>query len=312
MAFSNILPDPVNKITNAGVYDNTTGTAGPGFQGLSFRSVRDTQVSRTTSGRGVTRSQGSQHWEFDISYNPMTRAQFEPVFSFLLSRNARRSAFLVALPEYARPLDPVFAACVATTPIYVETATAAGVSTLTIKSLSISGNPSPGDMFNITDPTNVNHTKAYRITRSENSTVYETSGLTSYQRRIHFVPELTRSVATGLSPLTTTGVASNVLTLTGHGLSAGQMVRLTAGGTGLTIDQIYYVLYINANTFSLSLTVGGSVATVTSNVTIVPTPTTLVLLNPKVRCIMRSDVQEYSLGTNNLFAFNLPVEEMQP
>jgi hypothetical protein len=236
MPFSNILPDPVNKITNAGVYNNSTGTAGPGFASVSLRSVRDTQVSRTISGRGITRSQGSQNWELEISYNPLTRAEFEPVFSFLLSRNARRTPFYVALPEYALPRDSTFATFVASnTP--TAAATAAGSTSMIISHASIAGDPSPGDMFTITDAGNANHTKAYRVTRSENSTVYETAGLTSTQRRIHFVPPLTRSVSAGAS---------------------------------------------------------------------------VIFKDPKIRCILKSDIQEYSLGVNNLFQFGLSLEEIQP
>lgn len=236
MAFSNILPDPVNKITNAGVYNNSTGTAGPGFASVSLRSVRDTQVSRTISGRGITRSQGSQYWDLDIQYNPLTRAEFEPVYSFLLSRNGRKSPFFVALPEYASPQNAAFAAFVASnTP--TATAQAAGASNIIISHASIAGDPSPGDLFTISDSSNTNHTKAYRVTRSENATVFETAGLGATQRRIHFVPPLSRAVASGAS---------------------------------------------------------------------------VIFKDPKIRCILKSDVQEYSLGVNNLFQFGLSLEEIQP
>jgi len=311
MAFSNILPDPVNKITNAGVYDNTTGTAGPGFASISLRSVRDTQVSRTVSGRGVTRSSGGQYWEVDINYHPMTRAQFEPVFSFLLSRNGRKDAFYMALPEYAAPRNSTFAACVAIYPMCVDLDAAAGTSSLIIRHSSIVGDPSPGDLFTIQDSNNVNHTKAYRVTRSENYLVYETSGLLTTQRRVHFTPPLSRAVVRGFTQIVTTSVTSNVFTKTSHGLYNNQQVRIVSGG-GLTAHTVYYVIYLSANTFSLSTTQGGSVATVSSNVTIIPSPTLVIFSNPKIRCILKNDIQEYSLGTNNLFNFSLSVEELQP
>ena len=312
MAFSNILPDPVNKITNAGVYDNTTGTAGPGFASVSLKSVRDTQVSRTVSGRGVTRSNGGQYWEVDINYHPMTRAQFEPVYSFLLSKNGRRDAFYVALPEYSAPRNPNFAACAATYPIYVDLDALANVSSLTISHPNMTGDPAPGDLFNISDANNINHTKAYRVTRSENISVYETAGLSSTQRRIWFTPPLARTTLKGLPEITTTGVASNVLTKASHGLSPGQQVRLISGGTGLVTNSVYYVLYLSADTFSLSATIGGTALAVTSNATLMPSPTLVVFTSPKIRCILKTDVQEYSLNTNNLFNFSLSVEEIQP
>ena len=36
---------------------------------------------------------------------------------------------------------------------------------------------------------------------------------------------------------------------------------------------------------------------------------TIVYTNPKIRVILKSDVQEYSLGTNNLYTFALNLEE---
>lgn len=311
MAFSNVLPDPVNKITDAGVYDNSTGTAGPGFASSNFQSVRDTQVSRTISGRGVPRSQGSQHWEFSINYNEMTRDQFEPVFSFLLSRNGRRSAFYVALPEYARPRDPTFATCVQSVPIFVYQDSAAGQSSMIISHRNIAGSPRPGDLFTIADATNTNHTKAYRVTRCETNTVYETPGLSSIQRRVHFTPPLTRSISSGFVTKTTTGVAANVFTLNGHGMANADMIRIISA-TGLQTDTTYYATAVTPNTFSIAATTGGAVVPVTNNITYLMLPSLVIFNNPKVRCILKSDIQEYSLSTDNLFNFSLSLEEIQP
>jgi hypothetical protein len=176
---------------------------------------------------------------------------------------------------------------------------------------NITGNPKPGDLFTISDPTNSNHTKAYRVTRSENNTVYETAGLSSIQRRIHFTPPLTRNVSRGFIAKTTTGVASNVFTLNSHGLSNGDMIRIISG-SGLQSDTTYYALYLSANTFSISATVAGAAATVSSNMTFVILPALVIFNNPKVRCILKSDIQEYSLSTDNLYNFSLSLEEIQP
>ena len=313
MAFSNVLPDPVNKITDAGVADSGIGTAGPGFASVNFRSQRDTQLSRTLSGRGVPRSSGSQAWEIDIKYNPLTRDEFEPVYSFLLSRNGRRSAFYVALPQYASSRSSTFAATAAAYPIYLQTAASAGASSIIIKHLSMAGSPKPGDMFTLTDPTDTNHVKAYRITRVETDTVYETAGLANTQKRIHFTPPLTRDTAIGLTNITTTSVATNIFTLAAHGLAVNQMLRLISGGSGLTVDQIYYVKTApSSSTFTVSATLGGATSTVTTNAVFTPTPTLPVFTNPKIRCVLKSDVQEYDLQTNNLFQFGLSLEELLP
>ena len=59
-----------------------------------------------------------------------------------------------------------------------------------------------------------------------------------------------------------TGVtaATTVLTLTGHGLAAGQQLVYVSGTgfTGLVASTGYYVLYIDANTFSIAATAGGT------------------------------------------------------
>lgn len=39
---------------------------------------------------------------------------------------------------------------------------------------------------------------------------------------------------------------------------------------------------------------------------------TLTYSNPMFRVVQRGDVQEYSLGTNNLYTFSLNLEEAQP
>lgn len=319
MAFSNILPDPVNKITEAGVYDNSTGTAGPGFASLAVRSVRDTQVSRTISGRGITRSQGSQNWEIDISYNPMTRDQFEPVYSFLLSRNARRSPFYVALPQYSSSRSTAWDTLANAESLFVKTAASAGESSLVIRHFDLTGSPKQGDMFTITDVNDTNHTKAYRITRVETSTVYETAVTDSKEVRIHFVPPLVRAVATGLTNITTTSTntTTETFTLASHGLSIGQELKMVSGNTtDLTVDQIYYVIAAGFTTsaFRISTTSGGSAVNLTSatNTVFIPSPTKPVFVDPKIRCILKNDVQEYSLNTNNLYQFGLNLEEIQP
>jgi hypothetical protein len=323
MAFSNILPDPVNKITEAGVVDNSTGNAGPGFANVALRSVQETQVSRTRTGRGVTRSQGGQYWEFDIKYNEMTRDQFEPVYSFLLSRNGRKSPFFVALPQYASSRSTAFAAIAAANTIWVKTAASAGDSNITVKNLNMGSTaPKQGDLFNITDVNDTNHTKAYRITRVESNTIYETAGLASTERRIWFTPPLSRDVATGLATVTSTSVSNPTFTKAGHGLTTGQKIRAVSGLTGgLTADTIYFVSSagLTANTFRLTTTAAFAVAgtnsvtlTNTTNTTFQPSPTELVMTNPLIRCILRSDIQEHELDTNNLYEFSLSLEEIEP
>lgn len=191
-SFSDLLPDPNNKINNAGAVD-AAGTAGPGFAKVKFTSDNTTQVSRTISGRGVTASPSYHKWAFDISYNPMTRAEFDPISTFLESRRGRLNPFYVILPQHAAPKDSAFAANTLT-----ASATLAGSPTIMINGVS-TGEPSPGDFFTITDPADANHKKAYKVLRVETSSTYQTgtTAPTGTQRRLWTQPPITRAVSAG-------------------------------------------------------------------------------------------------------------------
>lgn len=193
-SFSDLLPDPNNKINTAGVSD-ATGSAGPGFAKVKFRSNNQVQVSRTISGRGVTASPGYHNWEFDINYNPMTRAEFEPVASFLEGRQGRLKPFYVILPQHAAPQNASFA-----TNTLTAAATAAGSPTLLINGV-LTGEPTPGDFLNIVDNADVNHKKAYKVIRVETPTTYQVGSAapTTNQRRVWTQPPICRAVAAGAS-----------------------------------------------------------------------------------------------------------------
>jgi hypothetical protein len=192
--FSNILPDPANPITDAGD-SNISGTAGPGFKAISMQSITDTQVSRTVSGRGVTRDQGSQYYEFTISYNPMFRYQFDPINTFLELRNPRKDPFYVILPQYSRPKDLTFNGLTTTK---VVAATTAGKNTLMVYNTAgvFVGKLHPGDMFNFNDPDDFNHQKMYKVGAIETNAYYQASTTqpTTSQLKLHISPPLQRDV----------------------------------------------------------------------------------------------------------------------
>tara|TARA_R100000742_G_C4279482_1_gene104180 strand:+ start:5164 stop:5907 length:744 start_codon:yes stop_codon:yes gene_type:complete len=241
-AFTNILPDPNNAIGDGGqsLTTGNGGTAGPGYASMDFSSKSPTQISRTNSGRVITRSTGAHSWDISIKYNPMTRDQFEPVYSFLIQQgklnpfyiqlpnqfNSRNSAFTT----YTQSTSPTSAAAYNQGGEFMVQATHSSTQTT---------EPQVGDMFTITDSNDSLHTKSYRVTRVMNNATYH-SGLHSQpstsQRIVYFTPNLQRSVS-----------------------------------SGATID--YY--------------------------------------QPLIRVILKADVQQYSLGTNNLYQFSLNLEEAQ-
>jgi len=205
-SFSDLLPDPNNKIDTAGVaVTDSTGSAGPGFASVKFRSNRQVQVSRTISGRGITASPGYHVWEFDINYNPLTRSEFEPVATFLETREGRLRPFFVILPQHNKPQNSLFNTYCVANPTGITASTAsAGSTSFMINGTAgmtevLASNPAPGDFINIVDSADVNHVKTYKITRVETSTNYRsgTTVPTTTQRRIHVTPALARNVTSG-------------------------------------------------------------------------------------------------------------------
>jgi len=238
-SFIDTLPDPNNSTND---YGQPSGTAGVGFKSIKFTSQAPVQVSRTNSGRVITRGIAGHKWSVNITYNPMTRDEFEPVFSFLLQQKGRLNPFYVQLPNQYTARDSDFATHVASNTITNEFALTRGASYMVQDGHHASHSPKPGDMFTITDDTDSLHTKAYRVTRVMTSALYW-AGLTgndiptdTAERGIYFTPNLQRDVAAGK---------------------------------------------------------------------------TIVYKNPKIRVILKNDIQEYSLGTNNLYTFSLNLEEAQ-
>ena len=290
ITYQNQLPDPNTGIGDGGQVSTTAADLGPGFKSVKLSSKSPIMKTRTNSGRIVSRAVSGQQWTVDIGYNPLTRAEFEPIYNFLINQRGGLKPFKVSLPQNRVPQSTTFAAYAVNasnlTNIKVSTVagsfiidnsykinvpgttvftgigaansttgtifTALGVGTgtgtvlaasgstsLLIDGLSsTSGDPSPGDLFTITDSNDSNHTKMYRVTQVETNAVY--AGLprpSVSQRIIHFVPGLQK------------------------------------------------------NTFNDSV---------------------INFHNPLMRVTLASDVQEYSLDTNGLYSFSLKLEEAQP
>ena len=236
-AFQNILPDPNNQIGDAG---QASGSAGPGFASMQFSSKSPTQVSRTNSGRVITRNVLAHNWEIQVRYNPMTRDEFEPIYAFLLNKG-RLNPFFMHLPNQYATRVSAFNSYVAGNTPTAGTALNQGAEFMLQAghSTTQTTTPKPGDMFTIADSNDSLHTKAYRVTRVMNNADYH-SGLhsqpTTAQRIVYFTPNLHRSVSSG---------------------------------AGIDYHQ------------------------------------------PLIRVMLKNDVQQYSLGTNNLYQFSLNLEEAQ-
>jgi hypothetical protein len=190
--FANRLPDPAYGIDGAGQNVNATANYGPGFSEVTFARSQPTMMSRTNSGRTVTRTIVGEELKISITYNPLTRAEFEPIYSFLTEKRGRLKPFFVALPQYADAQDSNYSGT-----ITVDGTFAAGQDNFLTDHSSLTGTPKRGDTFTITDGANSNHTKLYTVTRVQDNSDYY-SGLSqpsSTQYRIYCSPNLVYTVA---------------------------------------------------------------------------------------------------------------------
>lgn len=191
-AFANRLPDPAFGVDEAGQNVNSTANFGPGFASVTFSKEQPTMMSRTNSGRVVSRSIVGEKLNIAITYNPLTRAQFEPVYSFLSEKKGRLKPFFVSLPQYADAQDSTYSGT-----FTVDGAYAAGKDNFLADHSSLTGTPKRGDTFTITDSANSNHTKLYTVTRVQTNSDYYSgeSQPSADQYRIYCQPNLVYSVA---------------------------------------------------------------------------------------------------------------------
>jgi len=270
MAYSlaNQLPDPNYKRGWWGAAADS-GDVGPGFASVKLVNDHKMMLSRTNAQRVIARAVAGQKWKININYNPMTRAEFEPVYSFLLQQKGPLTPFFVSLPQYRTPQNTDWNTVVTSTYnhdgddgttaelntylIQTVQASTAGSSTLTLhieKNTSGTNNaaeydpatggtnlPAPGDMINISG-----QNKAHLITMVETDTANSDNTITN----TNYSGIYTRVIRLTVSPALTAAVADN---------------------TAITFSQ------------------------------------------PLVKVIMPQPIQEYSLNTDNLYSFNLKLEE---
>jgi hypothetical protein len=190
--FTNRLPDPNWGISEGGEGHATDFTEGPGFASVKFTSEQPVSFSRTNSGRVTTRAIVGQHWKINITYNPMTLDQFEPIYNFLLEKRGRLKPFYVVLPQYKDPRTATNGS------ISVQGTITSGDSNFLVDGMnSVSGGLRPGDVFNFIDTGNSNHEKIYQVVRvaTHLDKLSSDSALsTSDERRLYVVPPVEKDV----------------------------------------------------------------------------------------------------------------------
>ena len=111
--FQNILPDPNNSIGYAGQFGADTTPSqdakpGAGFASVDLSSEEKIMKTRTNSGRYISRAASNHMWKINIKYNPLTRLEFMPVYSFLMEKRGGLKSFYVSLPQYTVPQHITF------------------------------------------------------------------------------------------------------------------------------------------------------------------------------------------------------------
>ena len=208
-AFTNRLPDPNWGIDHTGEGHASSYDEGPGFASVTFQSNQPVAMSRTNSGRVVTRSIAGHNWKVQIKYNPMTRAQFEPIYNFLQEKRGRLKPFEVVLPQYNSPQTAI--TCASGTQLTVDGAITAGATSFTVDNHShaSTGSLKPGDMFTLNDSANSNHKKVYQVTRVLNRADYLTGNQppaadgSSHHRIYYVTPSIEKGVANNSTLVTT-------------------------------------------------------------------------------------------------------------
>ncbi len=207
MAVQNILPDPVNTIDEAG-QDLSGGVAGPGYKTVKLSSVQDVLTDRSRSGITYRRINQYHQWKIDITYNKLTKTQFNTVYPFLLQRQSFQEAFFVNLPQYSN-------AGSITTTVAASLSQPAGQQYLAVTN---SANIQKGDLLTVSDSTDATHKKAYKITAIDSSNHY-----------LYVTPTLQRKVDTTGSATITFEVANPKI----RAIAVGNTVDYSLDSSGL-------------------------------------------------------------------------------
>ena len=139
----------------------------PKFNAINLQSESPTLFSETVSGRMQSRKIGGQKWTFTASYPPLTRSEFNPVFSFVVSQQGRHGVFTI-VPTGINSTNGTATGTVATSSA-VKGAASVAISGLT-------GVLKAGDLIKFSG-----HSKVYMVTqdRSGNGSLLITPPLIS-------------------------------------------------------------------------------------------------------------------------------------
>ena len=195
MAIQNTLPDPTNKINAQGNID-ASGSPGPGFSAVTVTSKQPISINRSNSGLAFRNVSKYQLFTVNISYNKLTKEEFNVVYSFLLEKQASLEAFFVQLPQYGNSS--------AATKTIGDGTWSAGTNQLSLNNVN---DIVPGDLFSVTVPTDDTHVKVYKVTKINSAVITITPQL---QRPIDISSSGTETANFGVPKMRVTYTGSDI------------------------------------------------------------------------------------------------------
>ena len=86
----------------------------PEFQSVNFRSNSPVTSNTSISGKRTVRSLNAQRWEFSARYDRLTKAEFGPVYAFLVSQGGQFGEFSVTPTEISSARGTASGTCTIT------------------------------------------------------------------------------------------------------------------------------------------------------------------------------------------------------
>lgn len=123
----------------------------PKFASATISSRNFNVSSETASGKRIVQKVGTQRWELELSYPPMSRSSFGPVSAFINSKEGGYETFSVIVNEVGYKSGDASGS--------IQTSEAGSEGDTVIGVDGVSGTLKAGDFFKF-----VNHSKVYQLT----------------------------------------------------------------------------------------------------------------------------------------------------
>ena len=171
-----------------------TFPSSPAASDVSVQSIEPTLVSTTISLKRQVRSRGGQRWLLNVSFPPMTRAEFAPIYAFSVKQKGQYETF-----TYVPPTISTTRGDSGETILVDDTGVVAGDTSCDIDGMTVSTSNilRAGDFIKFSD-----HTKVYMVTEDVSS---DGSG----EATLNFHPAAVQAIATN-STISIASVPFNV------------------------------------------------------------------------------------------------------